>query len=329
MTMPNSNQTDIFSMFNLVDEHAEQKKREEETKRKLAEEERQRKADELRKKVQESTGAKAKVGESEEKKKVEPEKIDINEETVIRYYGESFEITSYFTPEELAEGLLIKKKDGETERKPLEPEMLRKRMEKDFPELVKEHTEIIFLKNKNIVVPTMKAKKKGNCSEEALSSDNASPVFPKIPFSILRDFIAVARLYGEIELEVHADIYFQPQNGTFFMDIPKQVVHRLWTEVTEDSADIVARVEDAVKVLEIHSHHTMAPIPSMQDNRSERVPGRTYAIVGHIERLFPAIYVRQFLSEEEGHATVLAETVFAYPFEELPSFDINAIEVEV
>jgi len=323
--MTNNVQTDIFSMFGLIDEKEEQRKLEEAERKKKIEEERKMKMEEIRQKANE---ANAKKAEKTDQKKTESEKFDVNEETVIRYYGESFEITSYFTPEEIAEGLLVKKKNGETERKPLEPEMLRKRMEKDFPELVKDHTEMVFLKAKNIIVPTMKAKKKGNCME-ASSTDDAFP-FPKIPFSILKDFISVARLYGEIRLEVHADIYYHFKEGKFLLDFPKQTVHSYWAEVIEDSQNIAEKFVDAAKILEIHSHHLMPSVPSEQDNQSERIPGMYYAIVGRINEFFPQLYLRKFISEEKGHLKMPFEHLFEYPFLKLPKdFDTNAIEVSL
>lgn len=321
MTKVKLEQTDIFSMFDIEDEAAEQKKREDE--------ERRKKAEELRKKMELAKHANADKSSEIPASKPEPEKFDVNENTVIRHYGESIEITSYFTTEELAEGLLVKKKDGEDERKPLDGELLRKRMEKDFPEMVKEHTEVVFLKSKNLVIITQKAKKKGlDCMEESLSYDSGSSFsfpFPKIPFAILRDFIAVARFYGEVELEVHADVYYQ--NGQYFLDFPQQLVHRYWVEVIESSSEIVNRVEDAVKVLEIHSHHKMRPIPSSQDNQSERVPGRYYAIVGLTQKFLPDITARKFISEEYGHVNLSPELIFEDPFHKIPAFNENAIEV--
>lgn len=316
----NNAQTDIFSIFNLVDEHSEMKKQEEAAKLQAEKEEREVKAAAIKEKA---ANAKSKAKKPEKK----PEHaFKPNEETIIRYYGESLEITAYFTPEELAEGLLVHKKDSDPERKPLEPEMLRKRMEKDFPELVKDHTEIIFLKDKNIIVPTMKAKKKGNCGN-VLSSDSTSPFLPKIPFAILQDFIALAKLYGEYDLEVHADIYYRTEKKEYFLDIPEQMVHTLWTEVTEDSTSIVERVQDAIKVVEIHSHHSMAPIPSKLDDSSERVPGMHYAIVGHTNSFFPEVYLRLFVSNAVGHISKDVSCLFECPFQQLPSFDINSIEV--
>lgn len=322
MSKVNLEQTDMFSMFDIVDEVAEQQKRERE--------ERERKAEELRKKVELAKQAKTENSSDTTASKPEPEKFDVNENTVIRHYGESIEITSYFTTEELAEGLLVKKQDGEDERKPLDGELLRKRMEKDYPEMVKEHTEVVFLKSKNLVIITQKAKKKGSyCMEESLSYGSGSSFssfpFPRIPFTVLRDFIAVARFYGEQELEVHADVYLQ--NGEYFLDFPQQYVNKYWVQVIESSFDIVSRVEDAVKVLEIHSHHKMQPTPSSQDDQSERVPGRYYAIIGNTHKFLPDITTRKFISDEYGYRNLSPEVIFENPFHNIPAFNDNAIEV--
>ncbi len=314
-------QSDIFSIFNLVDDHAVAQKQEEDAKKEIEAAERAKKAEEVKAQVATATVEKKKTSG----KKVEKETFTPNEDTVIRYYGESHPITSYFTPEELVEGLLVKKKDKDPERVPLDGEMLRKRMEKDFPELVKDHTDIIFIASKNIVVPTMKAKKKGNCEETLLTSSVSS--FPKIPFDLLRDFISLAQFYGAIDLEVHGDIYYNLNSHSYFLDIPKQRVHPYWVEVTETSQELAERLLDAVKVLEIHSHHSMPPRPSKQDNRSERVPGMHYAIVGHTERFFPDVTLRQFLSDERGYSKKKIDFLFDSPFERLVSFSTKDIEV--
>ncbi|WP_374717726.1 hypothetical protein [Neobacillus sp.] len=301
-------QEDIFSMFGIVDEYAEQQKREAE--------ERARKVEELKNKVAVSK-------ETKQSAKNNPVKnsFDINENTVIRYFGESIDICTYFTTEEIAEGLLVKN-NNETERKPLDGELLRKRMEKDFPELVKDMTEMVYLKEKNIIIPVMKAKKKGNF----LRASSLEGVSFRIPFHILRDFIAIARLYAEQLLEIHADIYMN-HNGQFFLDVPPQQVHRYWCAVTEEPSDIALRIGDAIKLMEIHSHHLMKPIPSWQDNMSERVPGMTYVIVGNLQKPFPDITVRRFVSEEVGHISLQYNEVFEDPFFNVPPFDMSKIEV--
>lgn len=185
-----NNQNDLFTLFNLVDEHEESKKAEETKKIELEKEKREAE-------VQKKDVASEKQTKKDAKKATPVVDFKPNEDTIIRYYGESFSINKYFSPEELAEGILVKKKDEDPVRKPLEAEMLRKRMEKEFPELVKSHTEIVFLKDKNIIIPMMKAKKKGMMEEKVLSEDNAFPFPNLIPYELLQDFIAVAKKFGK------------------------------------------------------------------------------------------------------------------------------------
>lgn len=330
-------QQNIFNLFQLSDEVGA-KKREEEAKAKaereaeaaakaeIAKTEREAKLAEIRANKNE-TDEKGTSSNSNTKAKPEAPKFTPNENTDIRFYGESLEITSYFSAEELAEGQLIKKSNSdETERKPLTEELLRQRMEKDFPELVKEYTEITFIAEKNIIVPMIKAKKKG-CTEMEVLSNDSTFAFPQIPFTILQEFISLAKLYAEEDLEVHADVYYRTETKTYFLDIPKQTVNTLWVEVTEDAHSIARRVLDAVKVLEIHSHHKILAFPSSQDNASERVPGMHYAIIGNMNNFFPDVYLRQFISEEKGHVLKSFHDLFECPFQLLPPFDTKSIEV--
>lgn len=317
-------QSNIFEMFGLVDEL--------EDKKKVEAAEKKAKEDALREAEKETRNAEmkakmeaSKVASQEKAKETKPkeEVFTPNENTVIRFYGESIDIHTYFSTEELVEGLLVKKKEGENERKPLTPELLRARMEKDFPELVKDHTEIVFLKDKNMIVPMIKAKKKG-----ADVADFATSFpFPIIPFNILGEFIEVAQSLGNFNFEVHGDIYLNPATQTYFLDIPQQKVHKFWVEVTESAGSIVSRIEDAIKVCEIHSHHSMLPNPSSQDNESERVPGMHYVIVGNTNMFFPSITARTFISGIQGHRKVAVSNIFDSPFKLSPSsFDIANID---
>lgn len=315
--MTNS-QTDIFTIFNLVDEQSEA-----EAKAKAAREE----AEQRKKKEQEDKHPIAKESAPQPKPAADKDEFNPNEETIIRYYGESHPITAYFTPEELVEGLLVTKKGQDPERVPLTGEMLRKRMEKDFPELVKNHTEIIFISKKNIVVPTMRAKKKGNCMETLPTGSVSS--FPKIPFSILQRFIFISKRFGCSELEIHADIYFDLLEKEYFLDIPRQQVNRYWVEVVETPQELAERTIDTVKVLEIHSHHLMAPRPSRQDDASERVPGMHYAIVGHTNRFFPEVTLRQFVSDEAGYFSKDIGMLFESPYatdEHIPFENVEVVQ---
>lgn len=318
--MTKSVQTDIFSVFNLVDEVAVKK-----------EAERKAKEEELKRKMEAAKEAKSKApADKKASPTVTVEKFEPNEDTVIRYFGESIEIGKYFTSEELAEGVLVKKADeDEPVRKPLEADLLRVRMEKDYPELVKEHTEMVYIKKKNIVIPTLKAKKKGNQMEADRYGGPLDFPFPKIPFKILQQFISLAKHFGQQNLEVHADIYFNPYGKTYFIDVPAQEVHRYYTEVTESAVDIASRVGDAIKVLEIHSHHHMIPLPSRQDDESERVPYMFYGIVGLVDDYFPSLQFRRFINDELEYMNIPIETIFSSPFDELPNFNSDDIEVVI
>ncbi|MDQ0273506.1 hypothetical protein [Cytobacillus purgationiresistens] len=333
-----NNQTDIFSMFNLVDEYAEEKRKQEEAEKKKkqveaeiqkkkAEEENAKFMADLKEKSRAAQGSSNSTASEPPKETVKEDLFDINEQTIIRHFGESIEITSYFSPDEIAEGILVNKK-GEKVRVPIEKDMLRKRMEKEFPELVKEHTDVIYERKKNIVFLPMKAKKKG-CSEENLSVERFSinRVAAKIPYELLEEFVSVAKKLANESLEIHADIYYNFQEEKFFLDFPFQRVHKYWVEVTEKVESIVDRVGDSAKVMEIHSHHNMLAIPSSLDNESERVPGMVYGIVGEVNNFFPAVMTRVFVSEEYGHLIINPKMIFESPFCNVGGIDINRIEV--
>lgn len=326
----------IFDLFSFADEKETKKMEAEQQAKALADKEAEVLA-QAKKEVNDAANALNKELEKfvDENKKTTPKakttpevvKFSPNEDTVIRFYGESLQISSYFSAEELAEGVLVKNKE-ESVRKPLTEELLRKRMEKDFPELVKDFVEIVYIPAKNLIIPMIKAKKKGNCIQvEVVSSDDIASPFSKIPYSILESFITLAKIYAKHDLEVHADVYYHSESKTYFLDVPTQTVHTYWVEVTEESYSIVNRVLDATKVLEIHSHHNMMALPSKQDNESERVPGMHYAIVGNVNRFYPDVYLRQFISEENGHSIKKVEELFETPFIQLPSFDSTSIEV--
>ena len=85
---------------------------------------------------------------------------------------------------------------------------------------------------------------------------------------------------------------------------------------------------DAVKVMEIHSHHTMRPIPSSRDNLSEIVPGMYYCIVGSFQKTFPEIPIRR-KRMGEGWDKIPFNEVFENPFETIPRyFNMEFIDFE-
>ncbi|QDX90960.1 hypothetical protein EEL30_00310 (plasmid) [Brevibacillus laterosporus] len=95
-----------------------------------------------------------------------PEEIfQVNTETSIRYGGETIPLTDYFTADEISIGTLL---ESNTEADPQTPtykaitvDDIRRRLENDFAELTEDLTSMSFIKEKNLIVPVLQARKKG------------------------------------------------------------------------------------------------------------------------------------------------------------------------
>jgi len=334
--MKNANvagQTDIFSVFGITDEYAEQKKREEEEKLKRQEEMRKR---------QEELKKNAEANPSSSKPAVKKEEpFEVNHDTFIYHLGQHLAITDYFSTEEIENGLPSKKKtsDGEdngeeTAYKKITGEDVRKRLEKDFPDLVAAYTDMVYIKQKNMVMAVPKAKKKGlnqDCIQNPSASAGGFVVPSKIPFGILQDFIALSKQFQEkYGTELHGDIYLNLETKEFFMDIPHQIALRTTVERNEDPYVTAQKLLDIpfMKVMEIHSHHEWAPIPSMTDDQNERQGSMLYAIVGKVHQFFPEVTVRYFNTVLQEHIPLNPFKVFENPFTSVPSqYDVSVVEV--
>ena len=257
--------------------------------------------------------------------KAKEEDFDVNTDTIIRYFREIIPITNYFTLDEITNGIKKKKKDQTFEFKKIDGEMVRQRMEKDFPELVKDYTEMKYIgKNKNFIIPVTIAKKKGCTDEvkkevESSNDDPASFKFPsKIPFKLLLEFINLARVYAAQKLEVRGDFYYNFDTESFLLHIPKQTVsYHLVTSDEEPGYFEIMQLEMRGHFVqlacEIHSHHVLQPYPSMIDDESERKPGMFYIIVGNFqEKYIPDIYIRTFVAtgNKEWHERCKLTDVF-------------------
>lgn len=247
-------QTDIFSVFGIEDEVAIKKQKEEEEKKKRQEE--------VAKRLEEAKKSNENVPASAMKtpaKKEESQPFEVNFDTFIRHLGDNIAITEYFTTEELEDGIATNKKDKEeVEYKKITGEDVRKRMEKDYPDLVAAYTEMAYIKKNNMVIPVPKAKKKGltdnNCTKE-LSNESSFGV-QKIPFTLLRDFISLSKEYSDkYGVELHGDIYLNLSTREFFLDIPGQMASPYLVEPVEDALSFAMRMMDIPfkKVMEIHS----------------------------------------------------------------------------
>lgn len=241
--------------------------------------------------------------------KKEPEfKVDI--ETQIRYFGTVSFITDFFTIDEIENGISSTK-----EQRPINQEDVRKRLEKVYPELTKKDSTINLIEKKNIIVPSMMAKKKG---ATPMSNIGVLLMENKIPYSILFSFIKVSNIFNELQKEVHADIYYDFDKKSYFLDIPKQIISTVNVEVIEDPLVTLDRIGvNCAKVMEIHSHHSMPAIPSSQDNQSEQVVGMIYGIVGSLEYGWPTLAIRTYQGVLQWRK-IAFEQVFESPFAELP-----------
>lgn len=313
-------QTNIFSMFDIHDEYAEQKKREEEERKKKAEEA-QKQLAEARKTTTTNSSSSSKTAKKEE--------YNLNLETQVFFYTQQSPITDYFSVEEITNGLERKDTDtGEISYKKIDESEVKKRLKKSYP-VMDAGAMVVFVEKKNMLSIILQGKKKGNCLEEPDTTGSSSP-FMRIPFPILQEFIAISKkLSDDLGIEVHGDVYFHPNDGSFSLDIPKQLANPVWVVVTEqpEISALKAIENHWVKVMEIHSHHTMQPFPSQQDNESERGP-LLYAIVGNIQKFFPDITVRTFDMTNQKHIVLNAWKIFENPFSMSQiKHDLSVVEV--
>lgn len=265
--------------------------------------------------------------------------FEVKVDTIIRYAGMDIPVTNYFDIDVIENGILKTskkdKEDGKFEYRKIEENDLRKKLEEDYPELVANFTTLVYIKKKNVIVPILQAKKKGLINYDCHLGDSSSesPSLPKkkIPFSLLSDFISIAKQWSDrFGTEIHADIYFDVERHEFFMDFPEQVVNPVLVEITESPMTSAIKFLDRqyIKVMEIHSHQRMKAIPSSTDDANER-SRILYAIVGKIDNLFPEITVRTFNTFTEEHIPLQPLQIFEYPFHHIPScYDLSGVEVQ-
>ncbi|MGG6447702.1 hypothetical protein [Pseudobacillus badius] len=256
----------------------------------------------------------------------------INNETIVRFSSMNHLITDYFTEDEIKEGILAPGEAADDETKNMNKtvkitkEHLRAKMERDYPELVKDLTHMAFVKEKNMIVVMNAAGKKGASLSSEEHVHSKGPVFWKdgllfysntqkhlrVPESLLHRFIAIARGFAlEHKVEVHGDIYYNPAKKEFFLHIPPQTAGSIFVEPDLEAMDIneMLMISEMQKVMEIHSHHIMKPTPSNTDDASER-SNIYYAIIGNIDRFFPEIFVRSYNTEQNVHIELHPFLVF-------------------
>ena len=92
------------------------------------------------------------------------------------------------------------------------------------------------------------------------------------------------------EYEALALIYWDKVEQKFFAHVPKQSVRRehIEADLRDCPYDDDSRY---IRYADIHSHNSMDPFFSPEDNRDERGTG-LYFVIGHLERFFPELKAR-------------------------------------
>lgn len=93
---------------------------------------------------------------------------------------------------------------------------------------------------------------------------------PKIPKKIYYSLIGLFRkCYKEYKTEIRANVYWDPENRSYLIDVPKQTVgHAVTTETDQD--ELISMSQKYIHVLETHSHHNMrGNFSSIDDNAQD------------------------------------------------------------
>ena len=116
-----------------------------------------------------------------------------------------------------------------------------------------------------------------------------TPALPLIPAEILFEILQFFKYMAHKgSYEALANIYWDKQEQSFVVDIPKQKVSRVSVSSRLSGAFDSDRF---LHYMDIHSHNNMNAFFSETDNRDEKA-ARVYAVVGKVTGFFPEIKVR-------------------------------------
>ena len=118
------------------------------------------------------------------------------------------------------------------------------------------------------------------------------PALPLIPLPLIQQVISFFRSFmlEDEEYEALALIYWDKVERRFFAHVPKQNVRKehIEADLRDCPYDDDSRY---IRYADIHSHNSMDPFFSPEDNRDERGTG-LYFVIGHLERFFPELKAR-------------------------------------
>lgn len=121
-----------------------------------------------------------------------------------------------------------------------------------------------------------------------------APALPPIPFILLAQAISLFRCLmgegkGDKPLEALVHIYWDREEGRFFLHVPEQTVGKEFVDAVLDEE--LLNDERYLHYADIHSHNDMPAKFSPVDDRDERA-NRVYMVVGRLDRYFPELSVR-------------------------------------
>lgn len=118
------------------------------------------------------------------------------------------------------------------------------------------------------------------------------PALPLIPLPLIQQIISFFRSFmlENEEYEALALIYWDKAEQRFFAHVPRQNVRKehIEADLRDCPYDDDSRY---IRYADIHSHNSMDPFFSLEDNWDERGTG-LYFVMGHLERFFPELKAR-------------------------------------
>lgn len=143
------------------------------------------------------------------------------------------------------------------------------------------------------------------------------PALPLIPLSLIQQIISFfhSLMLKNEEYKALALIYWDKVERKFFAYVPKQIVRK--EHVEADLRDCPYDDDSRyIRYADIHSHNSMDPFFSPEDNWDERGTG-LYFVLGHLDNFFPSIKAR--ISCEGSFVEIDPAEVIEWPVSAFPA----------
>lgn len=143
------------------------------------------------------------------------------------------------------------------------------------------------------------------------------PALPLIPLPLIQQIISFFRSFmlENEEYEALALIYWDKVEQRFFAHVPRQNVRKehIEADLRDCPYDDDSRY---IRYADIHSHNSMDPFFSPEDNWDERSTG-LYFVMGHLEQFFPELKAR--ISCEGSFVEIDPAEVIDWPVSNFPA----------